>query len=512
MDFAFETQGTNTYLVYTVQSKDTIDTMSLGMLTNNKILGLAPTQFMQMDDVLYVKYNVSAHISVKQFFSGLVNKKRLVSVFRGIVNAMLSAEEYMLDTKSIILDLEYIFVDVTTCETILISLPIANNELLPTDVGSFFKNIVFTSQFDPTENCDYVAKIINFLNRSPNFSFSEFKLILDSIENDLSGQNVKQNHVQTPLKNTETMQSEKVVPKSTRIEQPQLKTIPTNVPGPVPITKTTKTFVPQIEQNVTPAEEEQKITLLYLLQHYNKDNAAIYKAQKNAKKDKKVKKDKEKSTVINETITVPGIPIANNRQLKSQSLESTGSDPFQKQPITVGNLSVSIPKNSFPTVQPAKSQELNLDFNQYTTPITDQSDGLKQIADLGQNMNFGETTILGAGMAGETTVLMAGKNPEKVISPHLIRSKNNEQIPINKPVFRVGKERSYVDYFVGDNTAISRSHANIITRDGDYFVMDTNSTNHTFVNGTMIQSNVETRINHGDIIRLANEDFEFRIY
>ena len=77
---------------------------------------------------------------------------------------------------------------------------------------------------------------------------------------------------------------------------------------------------------------------------------------------------------------------------------------------------------------------------------------------------------------------------------------------------RIGKERSYVDYFIGDNTAISRSHANIITRDGVYFIVDTNSTNHTFVNGTMIQSNVETTITHGDTIRLANEDFEFKLY
>ena len=130
----------------------------------------------------------------------------------------------------------------------------------------------------------------------------------------------------------------------------------------------------------------------------------------------------------------------------------------------------------------------------------------------GQPTDFGETTVLGGGAIGETTVLTAAQNPAKAITPYLIRTKNNEKISLNKPVFRVGKERSYVDYFIGDNTAISRSHANIITRDGEYFVVDTNSTNHTFVNGVMIQSNVETPIAHGDKIRMANEDFEFRLY
>lgn len=69
-----------------------------------------------------------------------------------------------------------------------------------------------------------------------------------------------------------------------------------------------------------------------------------------------------------------------------------------------------------------------------------------------------------------------------------------------------------MDYFVADNTAVSRSHANIISREGEFFIVDTNSKNHTYVNGTMIQSNAETKIVHGDKIRLANEDFEFKLY
>ena len=128
----------------------------------------------------------------------------------------------------------------------------------------------------------------------------------------------------------------------------------------------------------------------------------------------------------------------------------------------------------------------------------------------GQPMNFGETTVLGGGRMGETTVLNGGM--QQTINPHLIRTKNNEKILLNKPVFRIGKEKSYVDYFIGDNTAVSRSHANIITRENTYFIVDTNSTNHTFVNGKMIQSNIETEIHDGDKIRLGNEDFEFRLY
>ena len=39
--------------------------------------------------------------------------------------------------------------------------------------------------------------------------------------------------------------------------------------------------------------------------------------------------------------------------------------------------------------------------------------------------------------------------------PYLIRKNSFDRMDINKPVFRIGKERSYVDYFVADNNAVS---------------------------------------------------------
>lgn len=93
----------------------------------------------------------------------------------------------------------------------------------------------------------------------------------------------------------------------------------------------------------------------------------------------------------------------------------------------------------------------------------------------------------------------------------LYRPLTDEKISINKPVFRIGKERSYSDYFVANNDKVSRSHADIITRSGRFFVVDLNSKNGTFVNGNAIPVQQEVEIFDGDRLRLANEEFEFRI-
>ena len=118
----------------------------------------------------------------------------------------------------------------------------------------------------------------------------------------------------------------------------------------------------------------------------------------------------------------------------------------------------------------------------------------------------------------EATSLLIDDEPTSLLSegpqityPYLIRKNSFDRTDINKPVFRIGKERSYVDYFVADNNAVSRIHADIITKNNSFFVKDENSTNGTYVNGNRLSPKEEVQVFDGDIITFANEEFEFHI-
>lgn len=94
---------------------------------------------------------------------------------------------------------------------------------------------------------------------------------------------------------------------------------------------------------------------------------------------------------------------------------------------------------------------------------------------------------------------------------YILRLRTSERIELSKPIFRIGQEKDCVEYCVEDNAAISRTHAKIISRNNQYYILDTKSTNHTFVNGVMIPSEEEVLIEHGARFRLANEPFAFVI-
>lgn len=118
----------------------------------------------------------------------------------------------------------------------------------------------------------------------------------------------------------------------------------------------------------------------------------------------------------------------------------------------------------------------------------------------------GETSVLGAG-AGETSVLGGATS---MLTATLIRKKNGETARISKPMFTIGKERQKVDFCIPDNTSISRVHVKILGKNGAFFIVDNNSTNYTYVNGNKVAANQEFKLNSGDKIKLADEEFEIR--
>lgn len=118
-----------------------------------------------------------------------------------------------------------------------------------------------------------------------------------------------------------------------------------------------------------------------------------------------------------------------------------------------------------------------------------------------------ETSVLNDG-AGETTLLSGGNS---LPAAYLVRKKNNERITISKQVFKLGKERRRVDYCVSDNSNVSRTHADIVFKNGEFYIVDNNATNGTTVNGAAVAAGQERRLSSGDTLRLADEEFKFQM-
>lgn len=98
---------------------------------------------------------------------------------------------------------------------------------------------------------------------------------------------------------------------------------------------------------------------------------------------------------------------------------------------------------------------------------------------------------------------------EPTVSAFLIRRKTNETITVNRDVFKIGKDFS-CDYVVTDNNAVSRRHATLYRNMSMFYIGDDGSKNHTYVNGMIVMDN-QVELHNGDVVKLANDEFEFFI-
>ena len=504
--FTIENQGANSYLVYKLSAEDQLDTLSFGMLSNNKIIGFAPVIRTQLNEETFLKYTITSRVSMKQVLSSVISRDRLITIFVGIIDAIIVSDDYMLVPGSIVLDINNIYIDVSTYGVALICLPIMDKSISDNDAKKFFKKILFNIQVDQNENTEYFTRIINYLNMGNELSLSDFRLFLLSFKSDapiamgMSGMlnasqlqaatddvgtqsefkpnNVLQPQIQFNKQENDmhtgytaqTVDSVKTVNTQKTSVSQQLK----NVQIPVESMRNSNETgfeipgMPNVPGDTTSNKTEKK-SLFSFFTH--KDKKIENKPEKKDKEKKvKEKKVKEKKKGNGSDISIPGMDIPD----------------------------VAVK----PVVPPTVIQMANVNGNTgafRTMPL--QSMG-------GAAANFGETTVLNSGSAGETTVLSDLSFDNSM--PFLVRMRNNERIYIDKPVFRIGKERNYVDYFISDNTAVSRSHADIICKNGSYYVEDMNSTNHTYINGAIIHSGVQVPINNGDKVMFANEEYEFR--
>lgn len=82
------------------------------------------------------------------------------------------------------------------------------------------------------------------------------------------------------------------------------------------------------------------------------------------------------------------------------------------------------------------------------------------------------------------------------------------EIVVDRDETLIGKKQELVDAVIPFNNMISRRHCKIVRLNGGFYISDEGSANGTFVNQMRLNPGQRFRISRGDIIRLANSDFQ----
>lgn len=375
---------------YLLKSNDRIDNLTLGMMVNNDIKGFLPVQPVQVESDRYFRYDITGLVTMKEYLGEYVKKDRLLKVFYGIANTIKESSEYMINWTSFSLERKEIYVNPETGDVSLLCLPLLT-VINDGNICNFFKNVLFSSQFDLDENGDYVGKLITFLNPK-SYTLDKFIYELE----DMLG-----------------LEHKEVVEEDDEEDE---------------------------EDTVVEAETEEDIAV-----------------------EAETGEDKNNTDIEKE-------PAEDTKQ------EATNDGDAEIQPELEENI--------------AETSDEVIDEK-----VTEETIEIDEVS--GKETETEEIPPIVA-------------KPE--IEPYLIRLSNNQEIKIDKDSFYIGKDEENVDYCISDNLAIDDKHAYIIRHGKEYFVVDNNSKNHTYLNRVLIGTDEEIFIPHGAQLRFADEDFEFRMH
>lgn len=403
-------QDKKRYLIFEAGAEEQIDKVAAGMLENNDIRGMMPFSVMQFDDRIAARYDITSLVSVSELLEKCISRDVIISVIDSVLCVIENAEDYLIDPDSVILDADKMFFDEKSRLLYMCVMPFAGKNTSNPSLKAFFKNFICRVKFDSTENCDYIGKMLGYLNSESEFSIVDFRYIVDE----------QKSGIEVVYEG----EADKIIPLA-ESEETGLQNPENDMPVNFTLKKPDEMFSSREDDN-----EDQMVRIP--LDFYADDEEAE-----------------------NENGNLKGILSRIFRESKGKG------------------------KNR-------KKENDSADDDRIMVQYCDSNGEI--ISEKG------------------TVMLNEGSERKKSF---LLRVVNNEKIFIKGNKFRIGTEKKSVDYCIKDNCAVSRVHAEIVHKNNSYFIIDNNSTNHTFINEQEIISQKEMKLQNRSRIKLADEEFIF---
>lgn len=549
--------GNEKYLTYTMGAECELDEDVLDYCEENALKELVGIIYEEDDDYDYLTYNITDLISLEEYIKSDMTCEKVLNILRNVASNLISLKEQAIHLSYVLLNKGFMFIDTNNYNISFICLPVESKGSVAVEFKGFVRQLLANMRYDVDEDLNYVGKLLTYIN-SDNFNLRGLIGLTEALMDEagithdeagaidaggvevVSGEESETESEPEENKVADFMNSlngqDEVLPEIGDDEEPeeedeeinadeeldsilpagmQVKEEPEpekSIEEPELDVKTVEAPPEEVQKQETESETEAKETTEKAETESEPDKEKtkeqVQKKVQQKETDVDLIKDRIKKLVGDVPATSKsGEPTAIN------SLEELDEFLESKPPVVKKNV---VKVNRAAIIQNVAAEHESEEAAAAAAQRADEGD-VPVIEDIYEDMNVEKEekekpksrSILSKTVADtpKTNTLL---NAPKAV-PYLIRVNTEERIMLNKPIFKIGKASRGVDYTVDGNGAISRQHAVILQKDGVCFIKDNKSTNHTYVNGKVVEDGVEEILTHDSMIKLGDEEFIFKI-
>ncbi|SCY84369.1 DUF6382 domain-containing protein [Alkaliphilus peptidifermentans] len=480
----YETNSNGSYLVLKMLAAEKVIRHQIEILSSNEYSKILPVNLNQKDGSLYIFYNITSRQKLSQILERRKLKKlEFIDILIGICRTVTQSSNYLLFYSNFLIHEEYIYVNPSDLDISLVYMPFeVDKESFNSDFIKLVNKLIIHIDTKDDINDDFIQQVLIQLS-SENFNFSTFLKHLK--ETRLSDAN----KINPPL--NKILHQENIL----KLQEKKYK----------------EKFSSEAPHNILNDKAEAIGKVLF---------------KNKTKKENGLSLKNKLMAIIVQVLLISSIALLlleSNIILNEEglfdftalmgSLIVAGVIDYlvMKKIIFADNI---ITEKRISLNNDKKANEVEVDYKEKNNfknrieklhPININK---QEISNCSEFSNLSKKALTNKNADNNLDTMIISIEEEKEAFLECVKDGLAEKTVIDTKKFIVGKLIDHVD-FVISSRAVSRIHAEIFFREDEYYLLDLNSKNGTFVNGKQISSNKPYKINDNDTINFADREYRF---
>ncbi len=476
VNFRVKNMDSQQYLIYDLTDDLVLDEEVLDAAEEGQIKSMISMGYLEGEDGCSLCYDITDRNTLNEYFEYDIDKKTILTILKNIIYTLVELRERAIPLNYVILHKGYIYIDIDTLDLDFICIPIESNEKISVDVAGFVRGIISGLKYNKDENGDYIVKILTFINDKELFSVRGLLAMIEANLIDMDG------NVDNAL--SEEYDEDEIIADYEELESYE-----------------------EIEEE--PVVIDRETMLKEARAHMSKEDN-ISDSIENVEEDSLDDANESEEDIEEELIDVLGEIADQLEEIKKEIPEISEEYVEVKARPSVENIEdldaeydrVVIRKGTGLKIN--RAQVIQNSTSDEDIELEEESESIELTG------NLEDEEIVSNSILSQAISNAAVKATPKPM-PYVIRVNTEERIMINKQTFKIGKASIGMDYRITGNSAISRAHATIYSKEGVYFIKDNKSTNHTYVNGIIVDEAMDQMLTHEAEIILGDEEFIFKL-
>ena len=539
VSFKVRNIGSEKYLSYILNDDCEFDEELLDYLEENKIPELIDIIYEEDDENDYLTYNVTGRTTVDALLSNTANAEKILGIVRGVASGIVNLRDLGIPASYVILHKGFTYVNPVTYDVGMLCVPVEADANINAEFRTFVKDILTSVKYDDSEDCNYVARLLNLLNTDKftvrNF-YSQLTELMES-----AGMQVEEKFLDIGDDISVSQSTVDTLPDTSMDDLPEYKDVSFGEDDGSEEEDDTVADVDSLFKDLnfddSEKQEEGKSvsdgidmsvfddSVFDDLETENVDDDSDYtEALTSDVEVPEPQEPKTQSSLTEVAQTTDGVMEVELERQEEQTPVLISTDEVMDNPPVVKNIKINRAKIIQKAVVDAEESRIDNPTEQITAPQYMNGEAVEPETNMDpvtskveteEKKETGSTVELTGGMnvvkdSDSEVVAAVSKGVPKAM-PYIVRVNTGERVMINKAVFKIGKAGRGVDYHVGGNGAISKVHIIIYQREDGCYLKDNKTTNGTYLNGQRLDDNGEMKLSNDAMISIGGEDFIFKL-